>query len=574
MEQLFTYNSKEVKIGNIPVGGLNPVRIQSMTSTNTMDTEGTVAQSIRMIEAGCEYVRITAPGLKEAENLVNIKRELKRKGYTTPLIADIHYQPKAAEIAARIVEKVRINPGNYVDRKRGKLKFTESEYLAELEKIRERIKPLISICKEYGTAMRIGSNHGSISERILLKYGNTPDGMVESALEFIRICEDLDYTNLVLSMKASNVKVMVQANRLLVKKMMEERMNYPIHLGVTEAGDAEDGRIKSAAGIGPLLIDGIGDTIRVSLTEDPEFEIPVAKQIVRNLPAREAGSGFRVLGSGFNPFNFSRRETKEFGLIGGSQPPVVIIGGNDNFVHKINESFVPDYFYTPGHQLKSKDGSFNGSKIERYNIKQTETVDLENISDSIILFESDQEISIQKTKERISSLIIGKSLSPVILKRNYKGLTQDEFLLSASTDCSYLLVDGLIDGIWLEADQVDPKTICETAFGILQATGSRISKAEFIACPSCGRTQFRIQDALQKIKERTNHLKGIKIAVMGCCVNGPGEMADADYGYVGAGKSKITLYKNKQIVKQGIDENEAVDELIKLIKTNGNWIEK
>lgn len=580
MEQLFTYKSKEVKIGNIPVGGLNPVRIQSMTSTNTMDTEATVAQSIRMIEAGCEYVRITAPGVKEAENLANIKKELKNQGYATPLIADIHYQPKAAEIAARIVEKVRINPGNYVDRKRGKLKFTESEYQAELDKIRERIKPLISICKDNGTAMRIGSNHGSISERILLKYGNTPAGMVESALEFVRICENLDYTNLVLSMKASNVKVMVHANRLLIKKMMEEGMNYPIHLGVTEAGDAEDGRIKSAAGIGPLLIDGIGDTIRVSLTEDPEFEIPVAKEIVQSSKFGVQGYGFSVLGSGFNPYKFSRRETSEIGLIGNGQPPVVIIKEKDFEKIEINESFEPDYLCTPDFQFKTKKGSFVDSNIKPINLNQIHTIaegiamrELENNNDLIMMIESDYEIPIQKTRETIFHLNYKKSLSPIILKRSYNELSKDDFLLKAAADCSYLLVDGLIDGIWLENNTIEKNEVCETAFGILQATGARISKAEFIACPSCGRTQFKIQDALQQIKKRTGHLKGIKIGVMGCCVNGPGEMADADYGYVGAGKSKITLYKSNRIVKQGINENEAVDELINLIKTDGKWID-
>lgn len=562
------------------MGGDYPVRIQSMTSTNTMDTLATVEQSIRMIEAGCEYVRITAPGIKEAENLANIKKELRKKGYTTPLIADIHYQPKAAEVAARIVEKVRINPGNYVDRKQGRLQFTESEYNAELEKIRERIKPLIHICKENGTAMRIGSNHGSLSERILLKYGDTPEGMVESALEFIRICEDLEYTNVVLSMKASNVKVMIHANRLLVKKMTDEGMNYPIHLGVTEAGDAEDGRIKSAAGIGPLLVDDIGDTIRVSLTEEPAFEIPVAKKIVM-------GSGFRVPGydlpankfsatkmSIINPFTYSRRITSKQGLVGDKQQAVVIIDEKDFNSVTIDESFSPDYLCTSDFKLKKTDGSHIGSEIKLIKIKKTDNSELVKINNSILVLESNQEMPIQKIKETISYLINKKSLSPIILKRIYNGLSKDEFLLKAASDCSYLLVDGLIDGIWLEADQIDLNTICETAFGILQATGARISKAEFIACPSCGRTQFRIQDALQKIKKLTSHLKGIKIGVMGCSVNGPGEMADADYGYVGTGKSKITLYKSNRIVKQGINENEAVDELINLIKTDNKWIEK
>lgn len=570
----YNFNTREVLIGDVPLGGDNPIRIQSMTSTNTMDTDTTVAQSIRMIEAGCQYIRITAPGVKEAKNLTNIKKELKKKGFNVPLIADIHYQPKAAEVAARIVEKVRINPGNYIDRKRGKLNFTESEYITELEKIRDRIKPLINICKDHGTAMRIGSNHGSLSERILLKYGDTPAGMVESALEFVRICEDLDYTNIVLSMKSSNVKVMVQANRLLVKKMMDEGMNYPIHLGVTEAGDAEDGRIKSAAGIGPLLMDGIGDTIRVSLTEDPEFEIPVAKSIVRSSEFEVHSSKFRDLSSEFSPFKYSRRKSSKFGLIGDNQPPVLIIDEKNNLNINTNESFAPDYFYTSDCKLKTPDGSYLSSEIKLIKIAEDKNPIILNNDSSLLILESNQEIPIQKTKEVTFFLMSNNSLLPVILKLKYKGLSKDEFIIKSAADCSYLLVDGLIDGVWLEADQIDTKTICETAFGILQATGARISKAEFIACPSCGRTQFRIQDALQKIKERTAHLKGIKIAVMGCCVNGPGEMADADFGYVGAGKSKITLYKSNQIVKQGINENEAVDELIKLIKMDRKWIDK
>jgi len=571
---MFNFKSRVIHIGDIPLGGDNPIRIQSMTSTNTMDTKATVDQSIRMIEAGCEYVRITAPGVKEAENLANIKKELKKRGYTTPLIADIHYQPKAAEIAARIIEKVRINPGNYVDRKRGRINYSESEYLAELEKIKERIKPLINICKEHGTAIRIGSNHGSLSERILLKYGDTPAGMVESALEFVRICEELDYTNIVLSMKSSNVKVMVQANRLLVKKMMDEGMNYPIHLGVTEAGDAEDGRIKSAAGIGPLLMDGIGDTIRVSLTEDPEFEIPVGKRIVQSSGFRVLGSKFRVLSSEFSPFKYSRRKSNKLGLIGDNQPPVVIVDEKYFDEKLINESFKPDYLFTSDCKLKTFDSSYLNAEIELIKIKKDGNPVLINNNESLVVIESDQEIPIQKTKDVVLSLMDKKSLSPIILKRVCNGLTKDDFLIKAAADCSYLLVDGLIDGIWFEADNIDPKEICEISFGILQATGARISKAEFIACPSCGRTQFRIQDALKKIKERTTHLKGIKIGVMGCSVNGPGEMADADYGYVGAGKSKITLYRSNRIVKQGINENEAVDELITLIKTDGKWIDK
>jgi (E)-4-hydroxy-3-methylbut-2-enyl-diphosphate synthase len=576
---LFNFKSKVVNIGNLPMGGDYPIRIQSMTSTNTMDTPATVEQSIRMIEAGCEYVRITAPGIKEAKNLANIKKELRKKGYTTPLIADIHYQPKAAEVAARIVEKVRINPGNYVDRKQGRLQFTESEYNAELEKIRERIKPLIHICKETGTAMRIGSNHGSLSERILLKYGDTPEGMVESALEFVRICEDLDYTNIVLSMKASNVKVMIHANRLLVKKMTNKGMNYPIHLGVTEAGDAEDGRIKSAAGIGPLLVDSIGDTIRVSLTEEPEFEIPVAKNIINSInkekypQIKNRKPNLFDNNLSFNPFKYNKRETDKFGLMGGSQVPVVIISSKSaNHQNLFSDPFIPDYIHKSGSVLIPNKNEAGQIEFIDYNLSDNSDTITNFVNPIIIEQKPGQPLS--ETRNFIQDLMQNKITVPVIFKKNYTGLSSDEFLVSASIDCTYFLADGLLDGIWLDADQIDLNTICETSFGILQATGARISKAEYIACPSCGRTQFRIQDALQKIKAQTSHLKGIKIGIMGCCVNGPGEMADADYGFVGAGKAKITLYKSNRIVKQGINENEAVDELINLIKTDGKWIDK
>ena len=576
---LFGFKSKVVNIGYLPLGGDYPVRIQSMTSTNTMDTEATVAQSIRMIEAGCEYVRITAPGVKEAEHLAVIKKELKTRGFETPIIADIHYRPKAAEVAARIVEKVRINPGNYIDRKKGRLNFTGSEYDAELEKIRERIKPLITICKEYGTVMRIGSNHGSLSERILLKYGDTPEGMVESALEFVRICEDLGYSDIVLSMKASNVKIMIQANRLLVKKMTDEGMNYPIHLGVTEAGDAEDGRIKSAAGIGPLLADGIGDTIRVSLTEDPEFEIPVAKNIInaadklkdQNINKGESDHSGSQLS--FNPFKYERRETDKFGLIGDGQVPVVITGNKSaNPQNLFSDPFVPDYIFKGVNILTPVKNEARQIKFDYLNLSGKH--DSLTNSENPVVIEQQPGKQLSETRNFIKTLVQNKITKPVIFKKNYTGLSGEEFLVSASIDCSYFLADGLIDGIWLEADQIDLNIICDTAFGILQATGTRISKTEYIACPSCGRTQFRIQDALRKIKERTSHLKGLKIGVMGCSVNGPGEMADADYGYVGTGKSKITLYKSNRIVKQNISEDEAVDELINLIKKDGKWFDK
>ncbi len=572
MTNKLSYISRVVQVGDVPLGGTFPIRIQSMTSTPTLDTEKTVAQSIRMIEAGCEYVRITAPFEKEAQHLAVIKKELKKRGYTTPLIADVHYKPQVAEIAARIVEKVRINPGNYIDRKIGRTNYTEAEFNSETEKIRERIKPLISICKEYGTALRIGINHGSLSERFLLKFGDTPLGMVESAMEFLKICENLDYRNIVVSMKSSNVKVMVQANRLLVRRMLEEGMNYPLHLGVTEAGDAEDGRIKSAAGIGPLLEDGIGDTIRVSLTEDPEYEIPVARTIVakfnKNGKRAETFIG-DTQENPIHPFSFQRRETKPVASIGGGQSPVVIT--DQNFRDEdFDQQWTPDFIYT-GMDILSPIKNLQ-EKIPFDLIKSSSLHKVQsNFSNLLIVLEPEDNVSNRQVRKYINELIRKKIDLPVILRKNYRELLDDEFLVNAASDCAYLLVDGLIDGIWLESDTIPPKTLSKTAFDILQATGSRISKTEYIACPSCGRTLFNIQQTLKTIKSQTGHLKGLKIAVMGCCVNGPGEMADADYGYVGAGRGKITLYKGSKIMKTGIPERLAVHSLIRLIKENNDW---
>lgn len=450
------YKSNTIKIGNLTLGGDSPIRIQSMTNTDTMDTKATVDQCLRLAEAGCEIVRITAPGVQEAQNLYNIKNELVKRGCNVPLVADIHYNPKAAEIAAEIVEKVRINPGNYVDRNIGKTSYTDTEYNTEIEKITQRMANLIDICKRHNTAMRIGTNHGSLSERIVSRYGDTPMGMAVSAIEFANVCRSLDFHNLVFSMKASNVKVMVYSTRLFVQKMIEEGMNYPIHLGVTEAGDAQQGRIKSSAGIGTLLLDGIGDTLRVSLTEDPVAEIPVAKQIVKYIPRRQASK----------------------------QDIVSLKTSFDRCENKV--------YYTP-----------KNTTLEEYQIKEAATY-----------------------------------------AKNY--------------------IDGKVSEI---ADDSD------TALDIMQAVGAKISKAEYISCPSCGRTQYDIQAALQKIKAQTSHLKGIKIGVMGCIVNGPGEMADAHYGYVGSGNGKITLYKGREIVRKNIAQEEAVEALVQLIKDNGDWIE-
>ena len=573
------YTSRIVQIGDVPLGGHHPVRIQSMTSTNTMDTRATVEQSVRMIEAGCEYVRITAPGVREAENLRLIKKELRARGYTTPLIADIHYQPKAALIAAQHVEKVRINPGNYVDRKRGRITYSEAEYNAEIERIHERIRPLIEVCRQHGTALRIGSNHGSLSERILLKYGDTPTGMVESALEFIHICEDLGYRDLVISMKASNVKVMVQANRLLVSRMLELGMDYPLHLGVTEAGDAEDGRIKSAAGIGPLLADGIGDTIRVSLTEEPEFEIPVARDII-TAANPDGNAGRLLLGNEYrmDPFIYSRRNTNAIAGAGAGRPPLVVVstGGEREEMPPFKADFKPDLlaFNTNEPMVTLKRNEPGGESVKPLIIRTEKDLkkNLPGLSPGdLLVFNPGEGTNAAAMRSWFTRLADEDLSNPVLLKVDYPVLTIDELLVRSAVDSATLLVDGLADGLWITAEEVPLADVSELAYGILQATGERISKTEYIACPSCGRTLFNIQATLQVIKQRTAHLKGLKIGVMGCCVNGPGEMADAHYGYVGAGKGKITLYKGRQIMKTGIREELAVDELIRLIKENGDW---
>jgi (E)-4-hydroxy-3-methylbut-2-enyl-diphosphate synthase len=633
-DSLFEYKrfkTREVTIGDLKMGGNNPIVVQSMTTTDTMDTLGTVEQCIRMIQSGCELIRITAPSKKEAENLANIKAELKKRGYTTPLVADIHFTPNAAEVAAKIVEKVRVNPGNYADKKKFQvLEYTDAEYQAEIDRIRERFTPLVKICKEYGTAMRIGTNHGSLSDRILSRYGDTPHGMVESAMEFIRICRENDYHNLVISMKASNTLVMVQAYRLLVKTMMEQGMDYPLHLGVTEAGDGEDGRIKSAVGIGTLLEDGLGDTVRVSLTEEPEFEAPVARALIDRYSTRTKNQKniAPVEPLGLNPFEYNRRSTLNIDNIGGSNAPIVItdLSRKENinpasfFAAGYNYS-VPldkwniadmacDYIYTgklipefeiPGtlgiivdhenwlnnqekervYPLLSLSGLnqsvhpkknfllVKDTEITPENIEQIRT----NIPGLVLIIETDNEHAMPAIRKVFFQLQNEKIDIPVIVKRTYYNLSVENLQLYASTDLGGLLIDGFGDGVWINAPEMPVKTINALAFGILQATRTRISKTEYISCPSCGRTLFDLQETTAKIRARTNHLKGVKIGIMGCIVNGPGEMADADYGYVGTGPGKITLYKEKEVVKRNVDAEFAVDELINLIKSHGDWIE-
>ena len=625
------YKSHEVKIGSIGIGGDNPIRLQSMTTTNTMDTEATVAQSIRMIEAGCELVRITAPSKREAENLQNIKDELVKRGYNTPLVADIHFTPAAAEVAARIVEKVRVNPGNYADKKKFEnIEYTEDSYAAQLERIAKRFSPLVEICKEEGTAMRIGTNHGSLSDRILSRYGDTPMGMVESALEFLRICKALDYHDVIISMKASNTQVMVQAYRLLINKMQTEGMTYPLHLGVTEAGEGEDGRIKSAVGIGTLLEDGIGDTVRVSLTEEPEFEIPVAKSLVDRYEDRLPHEGIsQITENPINPFEYSKRDTSEVLNIGGKHVPVVMadfclkkkitpaslfalgytysvptdkwtIGDRacdyvfvgDNKVdfaipgtlgivynHKTwlqNKGercypFVDVKTYLSAVELSTK---LNIVYVCLSDVNKVLLNKLKADTTAVLMIDTYNKHGMAEQRKLFIELMNANCNNPVIIGRAYGNLTEEELQLQASTDMGALLLDGLGDGVFIAAENCGgDQLIMQTAFGILQATRTRISKTEYISCPSCGRTLFDLQETTAKIRSKTSHLKGLKIGIMGCIVNGPGEMADADYGYVGTGVGKITLYKKKEVVQRNIPAEDAVNALIDIIKTHGDWIE-
>ena len=633
-KNLFKYNRRTsipVKIGNIEMGGNNPVRIQSMTTTDTMDTNATVNQSIRMINAGCELVRVTAPSIKDAKNLKNIKDELNKKGYNVPLVADIHFTPNAAEIAAEIVEKVRINPGNYADKKKfQQIEYDDKSYNDEIERIYERVSPLIKICKTNGTAMRIGTNHGSLSDRIMSRFGDTPLGMVESALEYLRICEDHNYHNIVLSMKASNPLVMVHAYRLLVDKLNNSNLkDYPLHLGVTEAGEGEDGRIKSAIGIGTLLDDGIGDTIRVSLTEEPEFESPVAKLLVNRYNSRANHTLIKQPKNiNFSPFKYEKRESNELFDIGGDNFPIVIsslsnleildknkfenLGITYNTKSKIWEKSdtSPDYIYI-GDSLNTDGINYQfivdySSWLKDRNKKNyyplltfNEFMDLDkNLFSENINFLMIQTTDLEKFKNiRIPEnfvLILNSNnehfmpdmrsfflknfdiKNPVILSKDYDLSYSDDLIIHSSTDIGGLFIQGYGDGIFISnhsSEIKEIKKINNLSFKILQAARVRVTSTDFISCPSCGRTLFDLQETTAMIRERTDHLKGLKIGIMGCIVNGPGEMADADYGYVGSGVDKITLYRGQEVVKRGINFKYGVDELVNLIKEDGNWIE-
>ncbi len=645
-----------VTVGDLILGGDAPIRVQTMTTFDTMDTVKTVEQSIRCIEAGAELIRITAPSKSEAENLLNIKNEIRKRGYRTPLVADIHFTPNAAEIAARIVEKVRVNPGNYADKKKFEfIEYSDLDYQEEIERIRDRFIPLIRICKEYGTAMRIGTNHGSLSDRIMSRYGDSPMGMVESAMEFLRIARSENYHQIVLSMKSSNPLVMVEAYRLLVKTTQDEfNLIYPLHIGVTEAGDGEDGRIKSAIGIGTLLEDGIGDTIRVSLTEDPEFEIPVCQDIIARYTSKQSGSGILPVSKiPYSPFEYQKRKTSTVYNVGGTHAPVVVadfmndISVTTESLERIGYQYdividkwkiadaAADYIYTgnkildfelPGtckiicdyeawakldkkktkageekyfplftlEQLKkaaSLSSSMNFLTLNSNRAIYSELFSLfENIPGLVLALYSDNENPVLDTRRFMIELMNRNLEIPVILVVECKENTIDRQLIHFAVEAGALLTDGMADGIWLindpkkiVNDQISGRTylnannnhqfLNNTAFSILQAARTRISKTEYISCPSCGRTLFDLQETTAKIRSVTSHLKGLKIAIMGCIVNGPGEMADADFGYVGSGQGKITLYKGKEVMKRGVNSETAVSELVSLLKENNVWVE-
>ncbi len=654
-ESLTSYQrlkTRQINVGGLFIGSDFPIRVQTMTTTDTMNTAATVAQTIRCIEAGAELVRITAPSKKEAENLANIKKELRDKGYSTPLIADIHFTPNAAEIAARIIEKVRVNPGNYIDKKKFQtIEYSDSDYAEEIERIYDRFSPLVKICKEYGTAMRIGTNHGSLSDRIMSRYGDTPMGMVESAMEFLRVARNESYHNIILSMKSSNPLVMVQAYRLLIQQMNGEFGEiYPLHLGVTEAGDGEDGRIKSSIGIGTLLEDGIGDTIRVSLTEDPEIEIPVCKNLVKRYTFSEnkteqISTVPSIEKIPYDPFAYQRRKTFEVNNIGANHVPVVV--ADFSKMESINRetlllagySYIPsavsagkwntsdaspDYIYTgnkevdfdlPGtlkiildHSfwLNKKDEkkyvpilsaaeyineelekSFSMNFImmdcysDQFDAHLTNKVLAKCKSDrSVVLcMSSTNKNAMQSIRRMFMELQLQEIKNPAVLICDSTDDSFDDALIHFAVDTGTLFLEGFGDGISLgyffdkQKTSHEIKLLNSISFGILQATRTRISKTEYISCPSCGRTLFDLQETTAMIRAKTNHLKGVKIAIMGCIVNGPGEMADADFGYVGSGVGKITLYKGKEVVKRQLDAAVAVDELINLLKESDVWVD-
>ena len=587
-----------VKIGKVFIGSDHSIKTQSMTTASTMDTDKSVDEAIRIIQAGGKLVRFTAPNINEAKNLLNIKNALVAKGYDDPLVADIHFTPNAALEASKIVEKVRINPGNYVDKKKFEVKeYDDKSYQDELLKIEEKFIPLINSCKKNNVAMRIGTNHGSLSDRVMNRFGDTPLGMVESAMEFLRICKQNDYDQIVLSMKSSNPIVMIHAYRLLVKSMENENMHYPLHLGVTEAGDGLDGRIKSALGIGTLLSEGIGDTIRVSLTEDPEFEIPAAEKILKKIDS--ISKKVRLKNTDKRAFSFFKRETESIKNIGEKNPPIVISNSSNDF-----EGNFPDYLFinnldnlddSKKYIIEGKDWNENLSKnifpyfnslkdfrkseavsntlnfIEIELSKITNTI-MQTFSNNVVIVLNVDNANRHDLLSAFNFLEEKRIKIPVILKGSYQSSDFEKVAIDASIDIGSILLEGMGNGIWIQTKDFDSK-INELSFLILQNTRTRIFKTDYISCPSCGRTKFDLQETTALVKEHTNHLKGLKISVMGCIVNGPGEMADADYGYVGSGDGVISLYKGKELVKRNISSEQAVDELIQLIKENDDWVD-
>ena len=581
--------ASEVKVGTVKLGSDYPVRVQSMANTDTNDIENSVAQCIRIVEAGADIVRFTTQGIREAESVKLIHNAIREKGYNTPLVADIHFNANAADVAARNVEKVRINPGNYI----GSIKigdnsdYTDAEFATEYEKIRARFIPFHNICKENNTAIRIGVNHGSLSERMMNRYGDTPRGMVESCMEFLNICREEDFHDVVISMKTSNTVMMVQTVRLLADEMEKADLHYPLHLGVTEAGDGEDGRIKSAIGIGGLLLDGIGDTIRVSLSEEPEAEIPVARLLVSYIGERaEAAAIQAVESTKYSRYEYIRRTTHAVGNIGGENVPVVFADKDGGF------STIPDYLLVDNHVLSTNGDTYpvfeadyiqtllsDNSAIKFLKLEYADLTPeligiLNESTDIVVLLSTSHPNGVGEQRAFFHTLLNEGCTVPVVLCRSYAETDLQHLQIKAATDLGVLFIDGFGDGIFLEnKGNIGVEAVCSVAFGILQGSRVRITKTEYVSCPSCGRTMFNLQTVIARIKARTSHLKGLKIGIMGCIVNGPGEMADADYGYVGAGRGKVSLYKKKECVERNIPEDDAVDKLIELIKVNGDWYE-
>lgn len=582
--------SSEVQIGEVKLGGCNTVKVQSMANTDTNDIDASVEQCLKIVGAGADIVRFTTQGTREAESLKQIHDKLRDLGNTTPLVADIHFNPNAADAAAQYVEKVRINPGNYVKSIKGHdtSDYTDEEFQTEYQRIRERFIPFLDICKKHNTAIRIGVNHGSLSERMMNRYGDTPRGMVESCMEFLKICREQDFHNVVISMKTSNTVMMVHVVRLLVDEMEAADLHYPLHLGVTEAGDGEDGRVKSAVGIGSLLADGIGDTIRVSLSEDPELEVPVGRALVAyTRQRRDAEAINAVESSKLNRYEYNRRKTTPVGNIGGENVPVVVVNKDGGF------ATLPDYLLIEN-KIKASDGtlydifdnaeflakeSFDSNKVfvrMRFSdINEVTISKLNATSNAIVLLSSSANNAISEQRAFFHTLLEADCKTPVILERKYSETIMEQLQIKAAIDMGALLIDGFGDGVFIsnDAKEISIEQVNSLAFALLQATRTRISKTEYVSCPSCGRTMFNLQTVIARIKARTDHLKGLKIGIMGCIVNGPGEMADADYGYVGAGRGKVSLYKKKECVERNIPEDEAVDRLIDLIKTHGDWHE-